>query len=1261
MLARDSPLLQRAIRGALSKRTISRLSASAAEFTRRQDMVPSIRYQSNLPISSVLPEIVSALNKHQVIVVAGETGSGKTTQLPLACLNAGLGARGMICHTQPRRLAARSVADRLAQQLNTNVGELVGYAVRFEDRVSEDTLVKVMTDGLLLTEIRHDRFLYAYDTVIVDEAHERSLNVDFLIGYLKHLLTKRSDLRVIVTSATIDVQAFSKFFDDAPVFVVEGRSYPIETRYMPIEGDAEDTLATCLKEIETESTSSVQDVLVFLPGEREIFSWAQWLRKFYRGKYEVLPLYARLPTSEQRRIFSKSEKRRILLATNIAETSLTVPNVRFVIDFGEARISRFSTRSRIQRLPIEAISQASAHQRAGRCGRIAPGLCFRLYSESDFLSRDAYTEPQIKRTNIASVVLQMIVFGFGEIASFPFLDRPDERSILAAVRLLHELGALENDRITDLGRQMARIPVDPRLARMLVEATNQSALKELLIIVSALAVQDPFLRPLDRQQAADHAHKKFRHPKSDFLAFLKLWDWVEEVRKEHSWNEVRRVLERSFISSQRYMEWRALHRQLLVTCKHLGMRVSERAAGFAAIHKSILSGSLSFLGLRMENSSYLGARNLKFWLFPGSVNAVRKPKWVVAASIVETSKVYARGLAEIKPNWIEPYVESIQKCRIHDHFWDTKRNDSCTNLDISVYGLPVVQNRTVRLKDFEKQAARDLFLVHALVRNQGNINVPEIEANFALRNSLQELQSQVRRTDFIHDDEVVAEIYSRILPEEVCDRASFLRWYRIANGTQRNLLRLLKEDLLLKPESTLRRNAFPSELEIGSVRFALRYKFGPNRVDDGVSILVPLAELTKLNEKHLEWCVPGFFEQKCEELLRGLPKQIRKKLAPIPDKVRELAPLLLHPGTYRVDRLPEVLSQRIRALFHVDIDSSIWRLNDVSAHLKMNVQVLNHDDKIINQGRNLTELRQTVQHHIEERFDDSLKAQFEARGLQEFPPSGLPHTLTVKSQSGNVRLFPFLVDRGDSVDVQVGFNCEMQYENSLRGMCRLVLLCEHQTVRYLSTQFNNDDSLQLYSVNLGNIDDFRQTIFLTVARDTFFSSRMLPESAQEFQRIIARKREHFIPNALGLLDLISNVLSMRHRLILRLDSLENVGFEETRQDIKQQLDSLFAKNFPYSFSVERQPDLARYLSGIDARLDRISGKLQKDLLAIQEIKGWQDRLEALAMDRSEPHVDELFHLLQEYRLSLFCQDIKTRIKISPKRLEQSFKQVEQAG
>lgn len=1250
-------MLSRALhRARNNKRTLSALQLSEEECARRQCLVPRVSYQEGLPIRSVLPEIASALKEHQVIVVAGETGSGKTTQIPLACLSAGLGVRGMIGHTQPRRLAARSVADRIAQQLSSKVGEKVGLTVRFDDQVSPDTLVKVMTDGILLTEIRQDRNLYAYDTLIIDEAHERSLNIDFLLGYLKELLSRRNDLRVIVTSATIDVQAMAVFFNNAPIFVVEGRSFPIEIRYRPIDPDIESVFSTCLEEIEAEPVNEIRDILVFLPGEQEIFNWARWLRKFYRGKYDIFPLYARLPLSEQRKIFSKSSKRRVLLATNVAETSLTVPNVRYVIDFGEARISRFSLRSRIQRLPIEAISQASANQRAGRCGRVAAGVCFRLYSEQEYCEREPFTEPQIKRTNLASVLLQMKVFGYGEIDTFPFLDRPDDRAVSAATRLLHELGALCDGQVTNLGRQMVLLPVDPRLARMLIEAHVQHALKELLIIVSALAVQDPFLRPIDQQQAADQAHKEFRHSKSDFLSYLNLWEWAERLRQEVTWNEVRQTLERSFISIQRYMEWRALHRQLLLTCRRLGMKINANKANFQRIHKAILSGSLSFVGLRLDNGAYQGARNLNFWLFPGSVLARRHPNWVVAATIVETSKVFARVLAEVKPNWIELYANSIMKKYIHGQFWDPKKCDSRARLNISIYGLPLAQNRIVRLRDYDRSAARELFLIHGLVQNHANIKVPEVDANRSLRESLLESQARERRTDLVLDEEGTSDFYRTRLPEEICDRSSFLGWYRTASSVQRSTLLLRSEDLLLSRNSTLVKDLYPADIEIDSVKFPLKYKFGPDQIDDGVSLVVRLVDLPKLDGTSLEWMVPGFLEEKCTELLRGLPKHYRKQLAPIPDKVNELVPILLHNGQFRVGNLRDVLSRLIQGLFHVKIDSLIWRMNDVSKHLLMNVQILDNKQRVLIQGRDLNEIRKEVQCFVEDQFDESYRAKFEQRGLREFPKMGLPSDMSVPCTSGEVTLFPLLVDTGSAVDLRVQFDRLTQHSSNLRGLSRLVLLREVDTIEYLTTQFNNDKALQLYSVNLGNIDELRQLLFLTAARDTFFADSTLPESAREFDRIVCKYRQDFVPRALQLMDFVSSTLAIRHKLYLRIDSMNQSAFQSVREDIKLQLERLFNLNFPYSYSEVRLPNLPRYLQGISVRLDRLSGKLQKDLLATEEMARWQSRLDNLTASKHEFRREELFFMLEEYRLSLFCQEIKTRIKVSPQRLEEAFAQ-----
>ena len=606
-MSRDAHAFNRASRkNRLSQKDVRRFVESADEVQKRASSVPEVRYQTDLPIAERLTEIESMLKRHQAIIVAGETGSGKTTQIPLACLKAGLGVRGMICHTQPRRLAARSVADRIASQLNVSIGKEVGYAVRFEDRIGPETLVKIVTDGLLLTEIQRDRYLNSYDTIIVDEAHERSLNIDFLLGYLKSLLVARRDLRVVVTSATIDVEEFSKFLGNAPVVSVEGRTYPVEIRYRPIEKDIETTVSECFGEIRKDKRSQVRDILMFLSGEREIFEWSHWFRKNYANQFEVLPLYARLPPKEQQKIFQTSGKQRVLLSTNVAETSLTVPNIRYVIDVGSARISRYSLQSQIQRLPIEAISQASADQRAGRCGRLAPGTCFRLYGEDDYSRRLEYTIPEIRRTNLASVVLQMLVFRFGDIDTFPFLDRPENRAFASAKRMLRELGALEDESVTTIGRRMARLPIDPRLARMLIEADRLNALSEVLTIVSAIAAQDPRLRPLDRQMAADQAHEKFRHKSSDFMSFVQLWYWLEIERKSKSRRQFRRLLETHFISFVRYEEWRSLHRQLRIACTRMKMKFNRKPAKADEIHRAILSGSLNFVGLRTDRDNYVG-------------------------------------------------------------------------------------------------------------------------------------------------------------------------------------------------------------------------------------------------------------------------------------------------------------------------------------------------------------------------------------------------------------------------------------------------------------------------------------------------------------------------------------------------------------------------------------------------------------------------------------------------------------------------------
>ena len=1260
VMCADAHLLSKVQIGrSLSDSQQSHLQKSAKEVKRRQSLLPNRLPTTSLPIKESLSEIKKLVSKHPVVIVAGETGSGKTTQLPIECLRIGLGIRGMIGHTQPRRLAARSVSRRIAEELQVPLGEQVGYAVRFENKTSRNTLIKILTDGLLLTEIQRDPTLSTYDTIIVDEAHERSLNVDLLIGYLKNLLRKRRDLKVIVTSATIDVSGFSDFFDEAPVVQIEGRTYPVEIRYRPIITDEEQVVKDCLNEIEREPTSKVRDVLMFLVGEREIYRWSRWFRKHYGDQYEILPLYSRLPPKEQQRIFQPSQTRRILLSTNVAETSLTVPNIRYVIDFGRARISRYSLASRIQKLPIERVSQASVNQRTGRCGRLAPGICFRLYDEDDFRKRDKYTVPEIRRTNLATVLLLMKVFDFGAIEGFPFLDRPSDRAFASARQLLNELGAIVDDHITKHGKQMALLPIDARLARMLVEAHQLKALREVLIIVSALAIQDPFLRPIDKQEQADKAHKRFRNDRSDFLTYINLWTWAEQQRKRLSSSEFMRLLDQYFVSKVRYQEWRSLHRQLSLSCQRIGMRLHSINANFKAIHRALLSGSLSFLGYRLDNDSYLGTKGTQFYLFPGSALAKKKPNWIVSAEIFETSSTFARCIAGIHPSWLEKYAERVATKRHHDPFWDSDRQEGMILLDISVYGLLIVKDRPVRLVEIDKKQAREFFLMHGLVKSKGKIDSKEIEENRALVATLQEYQVRQRRLDVVVKDDQLRNFYCQRLPESVMSTASFAKWYRKATTADKENLRMSTDDILRRKDIHLRDDAFPTSLTINSIEFSLRYVFGPGQPNDGVSLQTSNTQLTELSEDFLEWIVPGFIEEKCLELMRGLPKRYRRQLTPVSEHLNQLLPLLLGPKVYRVGKLTHALSSLIQSKFGVTIDSRLWNPVSLSDHLKMNVQICSSSNMVVDQDRNLGSLRARHVHRVSKKVDKQQLTKYEQIGLKQFPTKGLSESFDINYQGASYTLYSILEDRRTSVDVQIALEPKNQYEKNLKGLCRFVAIQERSSIRFLQREFNKDLQLLQFVAEVKITPDLFDAIVLTSIRDTFFFDCTLPTTRTEYTSVVTSKRNDLIPTTLELMNWISNLAEQRKQIVFEIEQLQSPTYNLSKNDLYSQIEWIFGAGFPYNVPSSRMQNFPRYLKTLSHRLSVIRGGLNRDQRGVQEIQSWEKRLSQLkSTDIDANEKEQLIQLVQEYRISLFNQGMKTKVPISVQRLERAFQKYE---
>jgi len=1226
------------------------IEAAAAKLAARAAAIPSIDYPADLPITSHLDAVREALQGSQVVVVAGETGSGKTTQLPKLCLELGYGRRGMIGHTQPRRIAARAVASRVAEELRVELGGRVGYAVRFNDATSDATLIKVVTDGLLLTEIRHDRDLLRYDVVIVDEAHERSLNVDFLLGFLKTLLPRRPDLKLVITSATIDVEKFSRHFGDAPVVVVGGRGFPVEVAYRePEESDdeARDPTLDCIREIEARPRGRAGDVLVFLPGEREILETSRRLRRALGERWEVLPLYARLPTRDQERIFAPGTRRRIVLATNVAETSLTVPNIGYVIDSGLARVSRYSFRSKLQRLPIERVSRASAEQRKGRCGRIAPGLCYRLYSEADHLAQSEFTDPEILRTNLASVVLQMKAFGLGDAATFPFVDRPDPRALKDADTLLNELGALEDGELTRDGRAMARLPVDPRLARMLCEAARRGALAEMLIISSGLATNDPRERPLEHRAAADAAHAAFAEPKSDFAAYLKMWAWHERARAELSSSAFKRACRERFLSAQRLREWRDVHRQLLLATRELGWSVRREPSSAEAIHLSVLAGSASLVGMKGERGEYLGARGLKFRIFPGSALANAEPRWLVASEIAETQRVYARCVAAVDPRWIEAAAQHLLKRTYDEPRWDPKRGEVVASERATLYGLPVVERRTVSFKRIDPAQCRERLIRDALIAGDVERKPPFLEHNLALVRSVAEIESRLRRRGVLVDDERLLDFYSERLPADVVDWRSLDR-ARAEIGDER--LSMSREDVVAHDDVDM--SGFPSTVELGGATFDLSYAFAPGAIDDGVSLQVPLGMLAHVAREPLEWLVPGLLAQKCEALVRSLPKSLRRSLAPIPEKADALARALALPGVYRHGRLAAALGARIEGAYGAIIPGDAWQIERIDDHLRMNVQVRDGQGQLVAQGRDLDVLREGLEQRVSEQLREPVRKRIEQQGLERFPDDGVPGHLVIGSRADQVVVYPALADVDGRVDLVMTRSPTEQAQTSRRGYVRLVLNADMSASRRMAKRVRENRRMGLHYAALGSSERLIDEILHAGVWYCFFEDGGLPQTASAFAARLAERRSRWFEVFETALAASDRILARRFDVVRALAEARSPAFAAAVADMREQVDRLVGAEFLRHIELARLSDVPRYLDGVLARLEGLQGRVDKDAEAMRAIRAFEARSVAIAAAApGDAGTREIRFAIEELRIATFAQRLGTREKVSTQRIE----------
>ncbi|MFT5531572.1 MAG: ATP-dependent helicase HrpA [Candidatus Poriferisodalaceae bacterium] len=1221
---------------------------------------PAISYPPDLPISQRREELLKIISENQVVVVAGETGSGKSTQIPKMCLELGRGIDGLIGHTQPRRIAARSIAERVAEELKDSVGGRVGYKVRFTDEVSARTQLKLMTDGVLLAEIQRDRKLSKYDTIIVDEAHERSLNVDFLLGYLKQLLPRRPDLKLIITSATIDTERFSQHFDDAPIMEVSGRTFPVEIRYQPLDGDERDVevdqpqaIAEAVEELFTEGDG---DVLVFCSGEREIRDAADELAELNLPGTEILPLYARLSAAEQHRVFSSHRGRRVVLSTNVAETSLTVPGIRYVVDAGTARISRYNRRTKVQRLPIEEISQASANQRSGRCGRVGPGIAIRLYAEDEFNDRPEFTEPEIQRTNLASVILQMAALGLGDIEAFPFVDPPDSRNIRDGIALLEELGAVDPERVgtkkwlTPMGRKIARLPVDPRLGRMVIAGADGACLSEMLIIASALSVQDPRDRPKDQQSQARELHKRFDHEGSDFLTLVNLWKHLKQSRSEMTSSKFRRTCKQEFINYRRVREWQDVHQQLRRVANEIGLRANQTEADPDSVHKALLAGLLSHVGLKdPETHEYRGARGSRFAIAPGSVLFKKSPKWVMAGELVETNRMWARAITAVRPDWIESAGAHLIRRNYGEPSWDSERGLAMVNESVMLYGIPLVAGRRVPYQRANPSDARDMFIHHALVAGDWDTQHKFMGRNMARFAEVRELEARTRQPDLLVDDLALFHFFDERVGPDVTSARHFDKWWKQAQRDDPHLLDLAVDELIDPRAGHIDETLYPVEWVHGDLHLPLSYEFDPASSDDGLTIEVQASALDRINPSLFEWNVPGNRVELVTALIRTLPKQHRKQFVPIPDTARTIVE--------RIDPteigLVEGLLSELSRIAGSPIPADSFTLEDLPAHLRPSYRVVDDDGRMLAEGANLGALRVELRDLVRAQLSTS-GHELERRGMTSFDVDRIPTTVDTSGQGHQAVAYPALVDEGASVALRLLATPAEQADAMWEGTRRLLLLnlpSQLKAVRHLLT---NELKLALLSSPYAAPGDW-----YTDCRQCALDSILVAEggpawTASDFAKLLAIVRDALHDELVTVAERSAELLITSARLASGLlDAQQQFG--PAAADMRGQLGALVYPSFLTSVGAERLPDIVRYVQGIARRLDRLRTNVNRDRQSMVRIQRLEDRYVTLTERLPwSTGMEDIGWMLQELRISLFAESLGTKGSVSEKRVEKAM-------
>lgn len=1314
-----------------------KMRTSQARYAARLASLPKPEYPLELPVSGKKEEIAKAIENNQVVIVCGETGSGKTTQLPKICLELGRGVSGLIGHTQPRRIAARSVASRIAQELQSPLGEVVGYKVRFNDKLSESSYIKLMTDGILLAETQGDKFLNAYDTIIIDEAHERSLNIDFLLGYLKQLLPKRPDLKIIVTSATIDADRFSQHFNGAPVIEVSGRTYPVEIRYRPL-GKAgfrakeiaatenaqfdldDDTVFGIARKAKTEARWLEEDdeeeaieeaildaaddllrqgdgdILVFLPGEREIRDVADHLRK-YQGRsaklkhIEVLPLFARLSIEDQQKIFKSHSSRRIVLATNVAETSLTVPGIKYVIDAGLARVNRYSPRAKVEQLQIEKISQAAAKQRAGRCGRVSNGICVRLYSEEDFNGRPEFTEPEILRSSLASVILRMAALRLGDVTEFPFIEAPSSRLIADGYQLLQELGAVNQQRqITETGLQLARLPLDPRVGRMILAAKREGCLNEILIIASVLSIQDPRERPMDKREAADNAHAKFAGEGSDFMSYLKLWDFFDNALKTKKSNkDLLNQCHSNFLSFLRLKEWRELHAQLLETVAEMwpesmsvrqarqGREANERApktvqivrqganeagdkaivkidaqkeASYEQIHKSLLAGLLGNIGFKDgESESYAGARGIRFHIAPGSTLKKTRPKWVIAAELVDTTKLYARCVAKIEPDWIEPLARGLTESQYTDPRWDRKMGMVNAWERVSLYGLTVIPKRRVHYGPINVAESREIFIREALANGEFDTRAPFFIANERLIAEVEELEHKARRQDVLVDEHQLFAFYDAKIPADIYQAATFEKWREEAEKLNPKLLYLTREDLMRHGADAITAVQFPEKMLLDGVEVALKYRFEPGHVLDGVTATIPLALLNQLNPVQTEWLVPGMLREKLTYLIKALPKTFRRVCVPVPEFITKF----LDENKVGEGAIKQVLAAHIHKVTTLKIGIEDW-VEDTPAHLLMNFSIVDDAGRELAMGRDWNALKKQLGSAAQLTFRNT-SPDIEKTGLKQWDFGDLPPTLSFERDGLKVTGYPALEDNQDTVSVKL-FDTEHEaVVNHRKGVCRLMRFELKEQMKQLEKSLPNFNQYALQLRNVVSPDDLREDLLTAIADRAFIGEDDLPRSNDEFMKLKQRARTR-LPAVTQAVTRIVQTIAGEYQLLTAQQAKMPATVNRLKKDLEQQIGLLVYKNCMHRTPWEQLQHLPRYLKALRLRIEKQPANPDRDGKNAASVGLlWQKWVEEVEKQQKSDNVsDELLNfrwLIEELRVSLFAQELKTPFPVSIKRLE----------